>query len=204
MSDNPDRETQLHRVARSIYCSWTPGDPSVRQLAALSGLHYHYVWRRFSDPEQARRNTLEPWMREIGMAAPGIPAGASLHDRATGFARALAAYFASDQYRMMLYLVIRDANRFPWLPAGYRRAVVAPVRRAIEDLVRDYGRRANLYAALRKGAAEQFFTTLETQFALCALRPPAGDIDPFSEGIAEQAAARLVAAVELLDLSHAA
>jgi hypothetical protein len=200
-----DKESRLQRAARSVYCTWTPDDPSVRQLAAMSGLHYHYVWRRYPDPEQARRKTLEGWIRELALHGPTLPpSGPSLHARVTALARSMAGFFGSDDYRLMLYLVVRDAARYPWLRQCYGRHVVAPVRGVIDALVADYGERLDRYAALRKGAADSFFVELESAFALRTLRPVALGTATDSEPLIQRCVNDLVAAVDILDLSHAA
>ena len=203
MSD--DREARLTRAARSVYCTWTPDDPSVRQLAAMSGLHYHYVWRRFPDQEQARRKTLESWIKELALSAPSVPpSGPSLHARVTVLGRAMVSFLASDEYRLMLYLVVRDAARYPWLRQCYGRHIVAPMRGVIDALVADYGERLGRYTALRKGAADSFFAELESAFALRTLRPVAFGAVIESEPIVQRCVNDLVAAVDILDLSHAA
>lgn len=200
-----DKESKLQRVARSVYCTWTPDDPSVRQLAAMSGLHYHYVWRRFPDQEQARRKTLEGWIKELALSGPAIPpSGPSLHARITALARSMAGFFASDDYRLMLYLVVRDAARYPWLRHDYGRHIVAPMRGLIDALVNDYGERLGRYTALRKGAADSFFAELESVFALRALRPMAIGTALDNEAVIQRCVNDLVAAVDILDLSHAA
>jgi hypothetical protein len=192
-------------VARTVYCSWTPGDPSVRQLAALSGLHYHYVWRRFADPEQARRKTLEGWIRELALSGPAVPpSGPSLHARVSALARTMAGFFGSDDYRLMLYLVVRDAARYPWLRQCYGRHIVGALRAVIDALVADYGERTGRYTALRKGAADSFIAELESVFALRTLRPVALGAGVEGEQVMQRCVNELVAAVDMLDLSHAA
>jgi hypothetical protein len=200
-----DREAKLQRTARSVYCTWTPDDPSVRQLAALSGLHYHYVWRRYPDPEQARRKTLEGWIRELALSGPAVPpSGPSLHARVTALARSMAGFFGSDDYRLMLYLVVRDAARYPWLRQCYGRHMVTPMRGVIDALIADYGERLGRYAALRKGAADSFLAELESVFALRTLRPVMFGAGVAGEQVVQRCVQDLVAAVDILDLSHAA
>ena len=149
--------------------------------------------------------TLEPWMRELGFRTPSAAvSGQTLHERVLSFARELIKYLSSDDYRLMLFLVVRDTRRFPWLALTYRRHIVIPIRDAIEELIRDYGRKLERYTALRNGAAEAFIETLEAQFALGALLPKAAAAPMDTEGMAQRCTIDLVAAVDMMDLASAA
>lgn len=105
-----------------------------------------------------------------------------------GYAAFLAELFEDDAYRSLLYLVLRNGRRYPWLERAYEREVVTRFASPLDTLVLDASRVHGAPVLLTDGTARRLYKRLETELALTALLPSGA-----STGIEREEAIRAAA-----------
>lgn len=87
------------------------------------------------------------------------------------YAEFVAQLVSGDDYRNLLYFVVRNGRHHPWLVSAYERRVAAPIADRLKQVILDAGRRHGATILLRDEAARRFLKRIETELALCELLP---------------------------------
>ena len=100
----------------------------------------------------------------------------SAHDgtvRATvqDFAQVCAQLFASDRYRRLLYLVVRDGPHNPWLIKAHQELILDKAKATLASTVSKAGALSGLCLDIRASAAHAFVTRFQNDLALPMLLP---------------------------------
>jgi hypothetical protein len=100
----------------------------------------------------------------------------------------MAGIVASEKYRQLLYLLLRDRAAHPWIEEIYERRVARPLCRGLERAVQEAGDRIGAAIFFRGNVVRRCLRKLEASLALPRLLPG-------GEGEEAEQRARLVQAV---------
>jgi AcrR family transcriptional regulator len=147
-----------------------PGLPplSVREVAGASGVPPRSILYWYGDAETLCR--LAVARQAAALAAPlswSPPPGIRPRDAIAGFARICAKLFASEAYRRLAFLLMRDGPSRPWLVALHRQEVIEPVQAGLARIVREAGGSAEI----RSSGTRAFAERLQRELALPMLLP---------------------------------
>lgn len=99
-------------------------------------------------------------------------------DAVQDYARFVADLVRGDEYRSLLYLVIRNGRHHEWLRQAYEERVVGGICGTLEAVIRRSGERHGITVLLRDNAARRFHRRLETELALSTLLLASVDREP--------------------------
>jgi hypothetical protein len=111
--------------------------------------------------------------REIGAMKARLRCkvtGRPLDVAVTDYAKACAEMFASDAYCRLCYMVVRDAERYPWLKARHA-ALMDSVKQRLSRLVAEEGAARGSRVGLRSSGTRAFVNRLQRELALPHLLP---------------------------------
>ncbi len=184
------RERHLLEAALPAFLEMPIAKVTLDLLAERSGLDRYFIHRRFNR-ERMFRHAILLLVREVAEEAASIdpPAHQSVREAVRGYAVRVAALFASERYRKLLYIVVRDGRENEWLAEAYEGRVTRPIRAKLTGLVRRAGLLSGAALVLRPNSEQRFLAKLENFFVLPALKPD------FVEPSADEASAVIEAAV---------
>ncbi|HEX4739373.1 MAG TPA: hypothetical protein VH331_17635 [Allosphingosinicella sp.] len=162
---------RLLRTAFRLFSEPGPGQPTRAQIAEAAGIAPAAIRHWYHDPETLYR--LAVIRRIAGFAVPLRlrPRGAPpLREAIRAYAATCAAVFASDDYRRLLYLVMRDGRACPWLVAAHERGVVEVARAGLSRIVRQAGV-PGAGLEIRAGGTRAFVRRLQERLSLSMLLP---------------------------------
>jgi AcrR family transcriptional regulator len=187
--DQADAERLLDAAFRLVSEPGS-GRPSIAELARASNVPVRSILHWYGDLETVTR--LAVARRVTALAAPlasYAPESRRLHDALAGYARIGAALFASDDYRRLAYLVVRDGRSRAWLIRMHERDIVGAAQAGLARLVRGAGR---LRLDIRASGTRAFVRRLQSELALPMLlpgrkEPTRREIDAVARRAAEEA-----------------
>lgn len=146
---------------------------SLQAVADLSGVSLWVLRGRFGNIDRVLRAVADAQLHEVARALDYQPGrSGAVIEAISHYAEFVAATLKGDDYRRLLYLVLRNGRHHPWLEAAYEQRVIAKIRRDLENAILAAGHRSGATIVLRKGAAALFHKRIETAVALSALLPP--------------------------------
>jgi hypothetical protein len=151
-------------------------DVTVKDLADSCGRSfwsvYHSVYRVTANREHLiRRAILRHASRIVpeGMAAPEPEP--TIYRTIEAQIAYMAGIVASEPYRQLLYLLLRDRSAHPWIEEIYERRVARPLCRGLERAVRDAGDGIGAAIFFRENVVRRCLRKLEASLALPRLLP---------------------------------
>lgn len=169
MDELGDRATsRLLRNAFRLHAQPGARPATIAEIADASQLDADLVLHWYGDVETLCR--LAVTARVAALAAPlswTPPPGIGLGDAVRRHGELSAALFASEDYRRLAFLVMRDGAANPWLVRQHELGVVG----AVEDGLARTVARARPGSALLASAARAFSRRLQNELALPMLLP---------------------------------
>jgi AcrR family transcriptional regulator len=154
--------------------------PTTAGVAKASGVGARSILYWYGDGETLYR--LAVARQAAALTAPlaeAPPPGAALRAAILDYARRCADLFASDAYRRLAFLLMRDGPSRPWLVARHRQSVIEPVEAGLARVVRLTGGTAEI----RSSGTRAFVARLQRELALPMLLP--GEKGPTARELAE-------------------
>ncbi|MEM8695959.1 MAG: TetR/AcrR family transcriptional regulator [Pseudomonadota bacterium] len=139
----------------------------VDEIAAHIGISYWQVYYSFDGLEDIYRACVSRLVDTIADRIDNPPAPHSSVNRTVqDYVRHAADIVASEEYRHLLFLRLRDGHSEHWLKTAYDGKVAEPLRTGLEAAVAEAGERHDLKIVLLHGARERCLMMLETALAL--------------------------------------
>ncbi len=163
---------RVYRDAFRLCSEPGPRQVSVSDVARASRLRPGVVNHWFGDMETLYR--LAVTERVAALAAPldwSPEPGQAVGDVIAEHGRICADLFESEDYRRLLYLVVRDGAAFPWLAKKHESAILEAMRDGLARIVARARAPAGTRLEIRASATRAFVTRLQAELALPMLLP---------------------------------
>jgi hypothetical protein len=185
-------------------------DVTVRKLAESCGRSfwsvYHSVYRVTATREHLiRRAVLRHASRLVPAKGAAPEPAATISTTIHAWVAHLAEIVAAEEYRQLLYLLLRDRAVHPWIEEIYERQVAGPLCRGLEKAARAAGDRAGVAIFFRENAIRRCLRTLEAAISLPQMLPRADELEPGSRAaLVRTVAAEAMAASYAYELGQVA
>lgn len=152
---------------------------SMAGIAEQSGVSLWALRYNFDNCERLFRAVAQRLIdRVIESAIYREPVRPAVVDAIQDYARFVADLVRSDDYRSLLYLVMRNGRHHEWLRNAYEERVVGGLCGTLEALIRRSGEGHGITVLLRDHAARRFHRRIETELALSTLLLAPVDREP--------------------------
>jgi AcrR family transcriptional regulator len=167
-----ERTSRLLQAVFRLYSEPGLHRPSVRDIvrAARVGSKLIYYW--YGDIETLYRLAVGHHVDALtaGLSRPPPPGGPA-RDAIVDYAKTCADLFASEEYRRLAYLVMRDGPSDPWLVRKHERDVVERVQSGLVRVVGAARRPPHSRLEIRSSGTRAFVRRLQNELALPMLMP---------------------------------
>ncbi|HEX4736107.1 MAG TPA: TetR/AcrR family transcriptional regulator C-terminal domain-containing protein [Allosphingosinicella sp.] len=145
---------------------------TVRDVARVSQLRPGIITHWFGDMETLYRlavaDRIAALAARLGWSPePDQPVGCVIAKHA----RICADLFAGEDYRRLLYLVVRDGASFPWLAKKHESAILEAMRDSLARVVGRARAPSGMRLEIRASATRAFVARLQGELALPMLLP---------------------------------
>jgi AcrR family transcriptional regulator len=167
-----ERTSRLLQAVFRLYSEPGLHRPSVRDIvkAARIGSKLIYYW--YGDIETLYRFAVGRHVDALTAGLSGsAPAGGGPRDTILHYTRICAALFASEDYRRLAYLVMRDGPFDPWLVRKHERDVVERVQAGLARVVGEARTPPATRLEIRSSGTRAFVRRLQSELALPMLMP---------------------------------
>ncbi len=163
---------RLLRTAFRLLSEPGPEPPTIAAIGDAAGISCPVVIHWYNDVETLGRLAVKTCIERLAASlADATRPALTLHEATLAYAAACAGLFSSDDYRRLIYLVMRDGPSWPWLVAAHEQGIVDAVRAGLARLVRDAGGAAGTQLEIRASGTRAFVRRLQDQLALPMLLP---------------------------------
>jgi AcrR family transcriptional regulator len=154
-------------------CSEPGAQPvTISDVARVSRLRPGVITHWFGDMETLYRLAVSDRIAALATPLGWSPGpGQPVRDLMAGHARVCAELFASEDYRRLLYLVVRDGAAFPWLAKKHESAILEVMRDGLVRIVAQARASAGTRLEIRASATRAFVARLQGELALPMLLP---------------------------------
>jgi AcrR family transcriptional regulator len=175
---NQHRQRMLDAVARTMIDH--PFEQlSLNGIAEQSGVSLWALRYNFDNCERLFRAVAQRLIDQvIDAAIYRAPSRSAVVDSIQDYARFVADLVRSNDYRSLLYLVIRNGRHHEWLRQAYEERVVGGICGTLEAVIRRSGESHGINVLLREHAARRFHRRIETELALSTLLLAPVDREP--------------------------
>jgi AcrR family transcriptional regulator len=152
---------------------------SLNAIAERSGISLWALRYNFDNVERLFRASAQQLIDAvIDAAIYRAPTAPVVLDAIHDYARFVADLVRGEDYRRLLYLVVRNGRHHEWLRQAYEQRVVGGICGTLGAVIRRSGERHGITVLVRDQAARRFHRRLETELVLPALLPSAIDREP--------------------------
>ncbi|MDB5692948.1 MAG: hypothetical protein JWO81_2011 [Alphaproteobacteria bacterium] len=199
---------KLHREAFRLYSDPTGGGVTVRRIVKAAGVSSNNLYHWYGDIGTLYRLAVSAHISMLAGRLKWSPErDATPRAAILEFATLCAELFGSEDYRRLLYLVVRDGARHPWLARKHQSAIVEAAESALGEGISRIGRAGGARLEIRASSRRAFVMRLQGALALPMLVPGTRpktrqDVRLLTESVASQALNDVYAAgafVEALD-----
>lgn len=152
---------------------------SLAGIAEQSGVSLWALRYNFDNCERLFRAVAQRLIDQvIDAAIYREPIRPVVRDAVGDYTRFVAELLRGDDYRSLLYLVVRNGRHHDWLRHAYEERVVGGICGTLEAVIRRSGEAHGITVLLREHAARRFHRRLETELALSTLLLAPVDREP--------------------------
>jgi AcrR family transcriptional regulator len=152
---------------------------SLNAIAERSGISLWALRYNFDNVERLFRAVAQQLIDAvIDAAIYRAPAAPVVLDSIQDYARFVADLVRREDYRRLLYLVVRNGRHHDWLRQAYEQRVVGGICGTLGAVIRRSGERHGITVLVRDQAARRFHRRIETELVLPELLPSAIDREP--------------------------
>jgi hypothetical protein len=162
------RTSRLLREAFRLYARPGPHPPTIEEIATASSVPADLILYWYGDVETLCRLAVTD--RVAALAAPlawSPPPRTGLREAVLCYAAISAALFASEDYRRLAYLMMRDGASTPWLVRQHERNIVGTLGTGLARVVAE----ADSRSAILASGTRTYVKRLQAELALPMLLP---------------------------------
>jgi AcrR family transcriptional regulator len=162
---------RLLRAAFRLFAEPEPERPTLARIGDAAGLSCPVVIHWYGDSETLFRLAVRARIAALAAPLAGPRPTLPLREAIRVYAGVCARLFRSDDYRRLVYLVMRDGPTWPWLAGAHERGIVDAVRGGLGRLVREAGAPSGARLEIRASGTRAFARRLHEELALPMLLP---------------------------------
>jgi AcrR family transcriptional regulator len=166
------RSTQLLEAAFRLISEPGLPPPSMAELAKASGMKSKSILYWYGDLDTVCRLAVN--RRVAALVAPlawSPPSDWQLREAVIHYTRLCADLFASEDYRRLAFLLVRDGPSQPWLLRAHERDLVEPVQAGLRRIVAAVRAHGPVRLETRASGTRTFVKRLQAELALPRLMP---------------------------------
>lgn len=166
------RTTKLYHQVFRLYSEPDRRRVTVREIVKAAGVPSNSIYYWYGDIDTLYRMAVSDRISALAgqlkwSPAPGDGPRAAVFE----FARICASLFASEDYRRLLYLVVRDGALYPWLTKRHQSEILDAMQSALGKAVPKAGLATGARLEIRASACRAFVKRLQGELALPMLVP---------------------------------
>jgi AcrR family transcriptional regulator len=172
MEETDALHARLLRTAFRLHSEPGLRRPSVRAIAASAGMSARSTYYWYGDIATLYRLAVTRQIEALAAPLSWSPAPATLLREAVMlYAEICARLFASEDYRRLAYLVMRDGAANPWLVRKHEQGIMEAARAGLARVVGQIRTPREIQLEIRASGTRAFVKRLQGELALPMLLP---------------------------------